>query len=167
MNTVRAPRAAAPPRHVPGGDNGYFEVLTKAVFQAGMPWRVIDAKWPGFRAAFHGFDIDTVAGYGPGDKSRLLGDAGIIRNERKITATIANARAMRAIVATHASVRSWLRSISRTSWPERKGLVIASFAGVGPVGAVFFLWSVGEATPPLEAEAQWVGPVPPERGLVS
>ncbi|MFQ5460815.1 MAG: hypothetical protein ACE5EL_08480 [Anaerolineae bacterium] len=45
--------------------------------------------------------------------------------------------------------------------------MIAPFAGVGPVGAVFFLWSVGDAAPPLEAEAQWVGPVPPEGGLVS
>jgi len=36
----------------------YLEVMSKAVFQSGMSWRVVEAKWPGFREAFFEFDPD-------------------------------------------------------------------------------------------------------------
>ena len=54
-------------------------------------------KRENFRAAFGGFDPAVVAGFGPDDVTRLLGDAGIIRNRAKITAVIGNARAALAI----------------------------------------------------------------------
>lgn len=39
----------------------FLEVLSKAVFEAGMNWKVIESKWPGFREAFHQFDPATIA----------------------------------------------------------------------------------------------------------
>jgi DNA-3-methyladenine glycosylase I len=50
-------------------------------------------KRAAFRAAFDGFDIERVAGYGEAERARLLADAGIVRNRAKIEAAIANARA--------------------------------------------------------------------------
>jgi 3-methyladenine DNA glycosylase Tag len=37
-------------------DHRWLAEMTRGVFRAGFNWRVIDAKWPGFEAAFHGFD---------------------------------------------------------------------------------------------------------------
>ena len=54
-------------------------------------------KRENFRAAFDGFDPAVVAQFGPDDVTRLLGDAGIIRNRAKITAVIGNAKAALAI----------------------------------------------------------------------
>lgn len=72
---------------------GLFERLSLEAFQSGLSWATILRKRQNFRAAFDRFDPDTVAGYGDREVARLLADSGIIRNRRKIEATIANARA--------------------------------------------------------------------------
>jgi DNA-3-methyladenine glycosylase I len=74
-------------------ERGLFERLSLEAFQSGLSWVVILRKRPAFRAAFDGFDPDTVAGYDEADVERLLADPGIVRNRRKIEATIGNARA--------------------------------------------------------------------------
>ncbi len=74
-------------------DTGMFERLCLEAFQSGLSWLTILRKREDFRQAFRGFDIETVAGFGPDDVSRLLADAGIVRNRAKIEAAIANARA--------------------------------------------------------------------------
>lgn len=68
-----------------------FEKLSLEAFQSGLSWRTILAKREGFRRAFAGFDLATVAGYGEADVARLLGDAGIVRHRGKIEAVIGNA----------------------------------------------------------------------------
>lgn len=75
------------------GQAALFERLSLEAFQSGLSWLVILRKRENFRRAFGGFDVATVAGYGDGDVTRLLADAGIVRNRAKIEATIANARA--------------------------------------------------------------------------
>ncbi|MGZ4603096.1 MAG: DNA-3-methyladenine glycosylase I [Kineosporiaceae bacterium] len=75
------------------GDRALFERVTLEAFQSGLAWITILRKREGFRAAFSGFDPDLVAGYGPQDLTRLLADAGIVRNRAKIEAAVANARA--------------------------------------------------------------------------
>ena len=77
------------------GEHELFERLTLEAFQSGLSWLTILRKRENFRRAFDGFDVDRVAGYGARDVNRLLADAGIIRNRRKIEATITNARAIR------------------------------------------------------------------------
>jgi DNA-3-methyladenine glycosylase I len=74
------------------GDRALFEKLSLEGFQAGLSWITILRKRPAFRAAFGGFDPDTVAAFGDDDVARLMADAGIVRNRAKIEATIANAR---------------------------------------------------------------------------
>ncbi|MPZ59953.1 MAG: DNA-3-methyladenine glycosylase I [Propionibacteriales bacterium] len=76
-------------------DRGLFERLVLESFQSGLSWLTILRKRPAFRHAFGGFDPDVVAAYGEDDRSRLLADAGIVRNRAKIDATITNARALR------------------------------------------------------------------------
>src|ERR1044071_5614288 len=74
-------------------ERGLFERISLEAFQSGLSWATILRKRPAFRAAFDDFDADTVAGYGEADVARLMADAGIVRNRRKIEATITNAQA--------------------------------------------------------------------------
>jgi DNA-3-methyladenine glycosylase I len=75
------------------GDRALFERVSLEAFQSGLSWATILRKRAAFRKAFDDFDPDTVAAYDEGDVERLMADAGIVRNRRKIEATITNARA--------------------------------------------------------------------------
>ena len=79
------------------GDVAIFERITLEAFQSGLSWLTILRKRDSFRAAFDGFDIERVAGYADGDRTRLLADARIVRNRAKVEATITNARAAAAL----------------------------------------------------------------------
>jgi DNA-3-methyladenine glycosylase I len=74
-------------------DTGVFERLCLEAFQSGLSWLIILRKRENFRAAFDGFQIEAVAGYGAADVARLLADPGIVRNRAKIEAVVRNARA--------------------------------------------------------------------------
>jgi DNA-3-methyladenine glycosylase I len=73
-------------------ERGLLERLCLEGFQSGLSWLTILRKRENFRAAFAGFDPETVARYGARDVTRLLKDAGIVRHRGKIEAAIANAR---------------------------------------------------------------------------
>jgi DNA-3-methyladenine glycosylase I len=74
-------------------ETGMFERISLEAFQSGLSWATILRKRPAFREAFDGFDPDRVAAYDDTDVDRLMADAGIVRNLRKVHATITNARA--------------------------------------------------------------------------
>lgn len=74
-------------------ERGLYERICLEGFQAGLSWATILRKRPAFRAAFAGFDPDVVGRFTDGDVQRLMDDPGIVRNRRKIAATITNARA--------------------------------------------------------------------------
>ena len=80
-------------------ERGMFERLSLEAFQSGLSWATILRKRPAFRTAFDDFDPDRVAAYGDADVERLMADAGIVRNRRKVDATITNARATVALRA--------------------------------------------------------------------
>ena len=92
------------------GESELFERLTLEAFQSGLSWLTILRKRENFRRAFDGFDIERVAAYGDGDVARLLADAGIIRNRKKIEAAITNAG------AAIAGVRISLANRRRQPW---------------------------------------------------
>lgn len=74
-------------------EQGVFERLTLEAFQSGLSWLTILKKREAFRGAFSGFNPDVVARYDEMTVERLLQDTSIIRNRRKIMATVTNARA--------------------------------------------------------------------------
>jgi DNA-3-methyladenine glycosylase I len=139
-----------PERQVPADDNGYLEQMTKAIFQSGFSWLVIRAKWPNFVRAFDQFDIATVADYDVPDKERLLNDETIVRNRRKIEATIQNARILRDLVAEHGSVWAYLRSLDGLPYPQTRNRLTQTFQHLGPTGVFVFLWCVAEDVPAWE-----------------
>jgi len=74
-------------------ERGLYERFCLEGFQSGLSWLTILRKRENFRAAFAGFDPETVARFGKRDVERLLADAGIVRHRGKIEAAIANAGA--------------------------------------------------------------------------
>jgi DNA-3-methyladenine glycosylase I len=91
-----------------------FEKLCLEGFQSGLSWLTILRKRENFRAAFAGFDIETVAAFGEHDVARLLADAGIVRHRGKIEAAIANAVAARAMQADGESLAELIWSYAPT-----------------------------------------------------
>ena len=126
-----------------------LETITKAVFQAGLNWRVVDAKWPGFREAFHGFDPERVAALTPDDVARLKEDTRIIRNGRKIEATVHNAEAVVALDQDiPGGIRAWLGS--RGGFEETIDAMRKEFKFLGDTGAYYVLHQIGQPVPDHE-----------------
>ncbi|MEE9510247.1 MAG: DNA-3-methyladenine glycosylase I [Candidatus Bathyarchaeia archaeon] len=126
-------------------DNGYFENMTRIIFQAGLNWRIIDSKWPNFRRAFSDFSIDTVAKYDETGVERLMNDAGIVRNRSKIVATITNAKQFQTIMRKHGSFQSYLDSLDKSdNYALTVKELTKTFSRLGPSSARIFLYSVGE-----------------------
>jgi len=145
-----------PPRQIePQSLADYFEVLTKAIFQAGMSWRVIEAKWDGFREAFAGFDPQRVAAFTDEDVERLSEDTRIVRNRRKIEATVRNAQVMVELDEGHGGFGRYLGSIDGFDATVRE--LRGHFKFLGDTGAYFFLYVVGEPVPPHE---EWMAAHP-------
>jgi DNA-3-methyladenine glycosylase I len=82
-----------PERH----ERRLFELINLEGAQAGLSWSTILHKREGYRKAFAGWDVETVARFGERDVERLVADAGIVRHRGKIEAAIGNARAVLAL----------------------------------------------------------------------
>ena len=89
-------------------DHRLFEKLCLEGFQSGLSWRTILAKRENFRAAFHDFDFDRIAGFTQRDLNRLLKDEGIVRHRGKIEAVINNALRVRELVEREGSLAAFI-----------------------------------------------------------
>jgi DNA-3-methyladenine glycosylase I len=120
-----------------------FERLLLEINQAGLNWELILKKREGFRAAYDGFDVDTVAGYGEADRARLLDDARIIRNRLKVNAAIVNAQVIRGMRESHGGFARWLRSHHPLGKDEWVRLFKKTFKFTGGEITGEFLMSIG------------------------
>jgi len=124
-------------------DTALFERLALEINQAGLSWLTVLKKREAFRLAFDGFDIDQVAAYGGRERSRLLGDAGIIRNRLKIDAVIENACRIVTIRGGHGSFAKWLEANHPRSKDEWVKLFKQTFVFTGGEITGEFLMSTG------------------------
>jgi DNA-3-methyladenine glycosylase I len=140
------------------GDNALFERLSLEAFQSGLSWLTILRKRENFRAAFAGFDIAKVAGFGEADRQRLLADAGIVRNRAKIDAAMNNARVILDKVPEGLTELLWSFVPAQDRRPAMLGDVLAvtpeskamakelkrrGFAFVGPTTAYALMQATG------------------------
>jgi len=140
--------ASPPPKIVPKSLNDYLEVMSKSVFQSGMSWKVIESKWSETREAFHGFDIDTVANFHEKDIEDLTKDTRVVRNYRKLSAIVTNARKMLELDKEHGSFKKYLRS--QGNFDETLKAIRRDFKFMGPTGIYVFLYVIGEDVIPHE-----------------
>jgi DNA-3-methyladenine glycosylase I len=139
-----------------------FEMLCLEGAQAGLSWLTILRKRENYRRAFDGFDAEKMARYGPGRLSRLLQDAGIVRNRLKLAAFIGNARAYLALRETGQTFDHYLwqftdgrslrlrprrlgevRTSSRESDAMSRSLKALGFSFVGTTICYAFMQAVG------------------------
>lgn len=120
-----------------------FERLLLEINQAGLSWETILRKREGFRQAYDGFDVDTVAAYGEPDRSRLLADPGIIRNRLKVEAAIHNAQVIQRLRASHGGFAQWLDAHHPLDKPEWVKLFKKTFRFTGGEITGEFLMSLG------------------------
>jgi len=73
-------------------DRKHFEFLTLEAAQAGLSWLTILRKRENYKKAYSHFDPLRVSKYGDKDIDRLLQNEGIVRNHKKIEASVNNAR---------------------------------------------------------------------------
>jgi hypothetical protein len=139
----RIPRVIANPTL---GD--HLAVITHAVMQAGLSWAFIDARWDDYVAAFEGFDVERVAGYGDADVERLMQADGVIRSRSKIEGTIRNARALLEIERELGSVRDYQTSFADYDAIRRD--TKQRFAYVGDLSTYYWLFRTGATVPDLE-----------------
>lgn len=128
--------------------NDYLEIMTKAVFQSGISWKVVENKWPGIREAFDSFDIQKVADYDERDFERLSQDRRVIRNYRKLTAISYNAGRILELGKRHGSFQRYLRS--QGDFENTIKAMREDFKFMGPFGIYYFLYVVGEKVPAHE-----------------
>lgn len=104
-------------------DRRLFEKICLEGFQSGLSWLTILRKREAFRAGFAGFDIGAVAGFGPEDVERLLGDAGIVRHRGKIEAAINNAAAALRLIEAEGSLSAYVWSYAEAGdQPAPRGM---------------------------------------------
>ena len=142
------PQGNGPKRAHPRELAGYLEAIMRAVFQGGISWRLVEAKWEGIRKAFAGFDPQAVAGFDATDIEALMADPRVIRNRAKLEGTVDNAQTLLELDAEHGGFRRYLRS--HGGFDATVADLKRQFRFLGDTGAYFFLYVVGEQVPPHE-----------------
>jgi 3-methyladenine DNA glycosylase Tag len=112
---------------------GYLDALSRAVFEGGISWKVVEAKWGEIREAFHGFDPRWMSALTPKQIDRLAHDARVIRNRPKIEGTAENARTLLDLDAAHHGFRRYLRSFA--DYDSIAADLRRRFRFIGPSGA--------------------------------
>ena len=128
--------------------SGYLDPMARVMFQTGISWREVDAKWPGIQEAFHHFDPERVARLSTRDIDRLLGDTRVIRNRKKLEAIKGNARRLLELDAEHKGFKRYLDSLG--DFDNTKKELHKQFAYMGDAGTWYFLWLVGRKVPEHE-----------------
>ena len=143
-------------------DRALFELLCLETYQSGLSWETVLNKRQGFREAFHGYQIQEVAGMTDGELEAMLENPAIIRNRAKIFATRANAQAFLQVQKTYGSFDAYLWSFvdgqtiindvpdyhlapAKTALSEKlsQDLKKRGFKFTGPVAVLAFLQAAG------------------------
>jgi len=139
----------------PKSDDEYFARMTKALFQAGLNWKMIDDKWPNFEKAFAHFSIPKIAKYGDRQIAKLMEDQGIVRNERKIRSTIYNAQQSLVIEREFGSFKNYFKSFDKEHAKLMEDLQ-RRFKHLGESSSRTFLWMSGVKLEPTAEEKRWM-----------
>jgi len=140
-----------PKKIAPTNLGDYLEVMTNAVFQAGVSWAQIENKWASYGEAFENWDIQKVAAFNEMDIERLMEHPGVMRSKKKIVGTIKNAKVIIELDNEFNGFRNYLRS--KSSFAELSKDMKKRFSFFGELSAYYFLFRVGEPVPDFQ---EWV-----------
>jgi 3-methyladenine DNA glycosylase Tag len=109
---ARLPEAKTAAELAATPDDRYLSEMSRRVFRAGLKHSVVDAKWPAFEEAFHGFEPRRVRAMSDEAMEGLLGNTKLIRHWGKLKSVRDNAAAMLELAGQHKSFGAWL-----AGWP--------------------------------------------------
>ena len=153
----------APPRKVPkGGTPGeliprrvpdptlddHLEIITRAIFQAGLSWAFIAARWETFRTAFEHFNVRRVAAYGAFDFDRLMHTDGVVHSEKKLAGTVDNAKSLIAIDHEFGSITAYVEGFD--TYANLFADARTRFAFLGDLSCYYWLFRTGNQVPQFE-----------------
>ncbi len=127
-------------------DDRYLSELSRRIFRAGLKHSMVDAKWPAFEQAFHGFDPWRVAMLADDELEALAHNPNIIRHFGKIKAVRANASWMLEVSKQHGCFGNFIAAWSGESIVELWLLLKKQGAQLGGQSAPRFLRMVGKDT---------------------
>ena len=131
------PLPASAIRTIP--DDRWLAAFSRMVFQTGMSWKVVDAKWPGFEAAFHGFDPGRNAMLSDDDLDTLVKDTRIIRHMPKIRSVPVNATMLLDFAKDHGSASAMFAEWPNTDFVGLLNLLKAKGSRLGGNSAAYAL----------------------------
>ncbi len=123
----------------------YLEAMSQAGFQAGISWKVVEAKWPGIEKAFKGFNPATIAKFNGEDIDALMQNPAVIRNRAKLEGIVLNARRLLELDKNHGTFKNYLKSLG--GFENQLKILHKEFKFLGESGGYYFLWQVGETVP--------------------
>jgi len=115
-----------PPQFTAKTLDDYLEHMSKPVFQAGISWRVVDAKWSGIRTAFKGFKAERVARMSDCDVDTLAKDERVIRAAHRPVQRCARAAASGTEAAFSGAATSGATPVSPIGARQRRSGVVAN-----------------------------------------
>lgn len=128
------------------GDDRYLSQMSLRVFRAGLKHSLVDAKWPAFEEAFHGFDLRRVRAMPDEAIEALLGNAKLIRHFGKLKSVRDNAAAMIGVAEEHGSFAKWLAAWPGTDIVGLWDALAKRFSQMGGNSGPSFLRMVGKDT---------------------
>jgi len=139
--TLPTPKTPAELAAIP--DHRWLATMTRAVFQAGFSWKVIETKWPGFETAFWGFDPGRCSMMSDDDLDALLKDKGIVRNGAKIRSVANNATFLCDLAAEHGTAANAFANWPATDYVGLLTLLKKRAAWLGGTSGQYFLRTMG------------------------
>ena len=143
---ARLPKVKSPEQLRTEGDDRYLSLMSLRIFRAGLKHEMVDAKWPAFEAAFHGFDPKRVRAMSDEEVEALMKDARLIRHLGKLKSVPANAAALCEVAAEKGGFGPWL-----ADWPGAEIVRLwdelgKRFTQLGGSSAPYFLRMAGKDT---------------------
>lgn len=133
-------------------DAEYLDNLTRKIFISGFSGAPVKARWPRIREVFYAFDPGTVAEMPGLLIEHVQQDPGVIRNGRKLRATVANAAEFVRLSEEFGSFHDYLRSLDDLPYERRAREISRRFKSVGPNTVYYFLVDAGESVPELKPD---------------
>lgn len=143
---ARLPEVKSPAELKKHGDDRYLSLMSLRIFRAGLKHEMVDAKWPAFETAFHGFDPRRVRAMSDEDVENLMKDARLIRHLGKLKAVHANAAALCELASERGSFGAWLAEWPGTEIVKLWDELGRRFSQLGGNSSAYFLRMAGKDT---------------------
>lgn len=151
------PRRATPAEKIPRPLaqptlDDHLAIMTRGIFQAGLSWAMIAARWDSFRRAFDDFAVAKVAEYDGFDIERLMDTDGIIHSRAKIEGTIHNAQTLLALEREFGGIPGYVAHFA--DYDALFSDARKRFAHLGDLTCYYWLFRTGQPVPRFETWMQ-------------